>query len=118
MTLERLSRDTCDRLRKDIFVKVQTGFAWQGPPGQQELVVFPEREGLKELGGKWEREELWDLQEDRESKASREILALKESREKKVTNKIILIIKIMTKLQVIFAKKKYIEKKCVQILMQ
>ena len=31
-----------------------------------------------------EREELWDLQEDRESKVSREILALKESREKKV----------------------------------
>ena len=34
-------------------------------------MVFPEREGLKELEGKREREELWDLQEDRESKASR-----------------------------------------------
>ena len=77
-------------------------------------MVFPERDGLKELRGKWEREELWDLQEDRESKASREILALKESREKKVNNKIILIIKIMTKLQVIFAKKIYIEKNVVK----
>ena len=67
-------------------------------------MVFPGREGPKELGGKREREELWDLQEDRESKASREILALKESREKKVNNKtmMIIIIMIMTKLQVIF----------------
>ena len=67
-------------------------------------MVFPEREGSKELGEKREREELWDLQEDRESKASREILALKESREKKVNNKtmMIIIIMIMKKLQVIF----------------
>ena len=77
-------------------------------------MVFPEKEGPKELEEKREREELWDLQEDRESKASREILALKESREKKVNNKIILIIKIMTKLQVIFAKKIYIEKNVVK----
>ena len=77
-------------------------------------MVFPEREGPKELEEKREREELWDLQEDRESKASREILALKESREKKVNSKImmmiiiiiiliiIIITMIMTKLQVIF----------------
>ena len=67
-------------------------------------MVFPGREGPKELGGKREREELWDLQEDRESKASREILALKESREKKVNNKtmMIIIIMIMKKFQVIF----------------
>ena len=54
-------------------------------------MVFPEKEGSKELEEKREREELWDLQEDRESKASREILALKESREKKVNNKVKLI---------------------------
>ena len=62
-------------------------------------MVFQEREGLKESGGRREREELWDLQENRESKVSREILAIKESREKKVDNKIMMIIIIMTKVK-------------------
>ena len=62
-------------------------------------MVFQEREGLKESGGRREREELWDLQENRESKVSREILALKESKEKKVNNKILMIIIIMTKVK-------------------
>ena len=53
-------------------------------------MVFQEREGLKESGGRREREELWDLQENRESK---------ESREKKVNNKIMMIIIIMTKVK-------------------
>ena len=71
-------------------------------------MVFPEREGSKELEEKREREELWDLQEDRESKASREILALKESREKKVNNKITMIIitMITTKVKLILKKGK------------
>ena len=69
-------------------------------------MVFPEREGSKELEGKREREELWDLQEDRESKASREILALKESREKKVNNKITMIIITMITTKVKLIKKK------------
>ena len=70
-------------------------------------MVFPEKEGPKELEEKREREELWDLQEDRESKASREILALKESREKKVNSKITMIIRtmIMTKVKIIEKKK-------------
>ena len=63
-------------------------------------MVFPAREGLKESGGKR------DLQENRESKASREILALKESRENKVTNKITMIIIIMTKVKLKKKKKK------------
>ena len=62
-------------------------------------MVFQEREGLKESGGRREREELWDLQENRESKVSRETLALKESREKKVNDKITMIIIIMTKVK-------------------
>ena len=62
-------------------------------------MVFLGREGLKELGERREREELWDLQENRESKASREILALKGSRGKKVNSKIMII---MTISQVIF----------------
>ena len=64
-------------------------------------MVFQEREGLKESGGRREREELWDLQENREGKVSRETLALKESREKKVNNKITMIIMIiiMTKVK-------------------
>ena len=69
-------------------------------------MVFPEKEGPKELEEKWEREELWDLQEDRESKASREILALKESREKKVNNKITMIIITMITTKVKLIKKK------------
>ena len=69
-------------------------------------MVFPEREGPKELEEKREREELWDLQEDRESKASREILALKESREKKVNNKITMIIITMITTKVKLIKKK------------
>ena len=68
-------------------------------------MVFPEKEGPKELEEKREREELWDLQEDRESKASREILALKESREKKVNNKTMMIIIIMTTAKLIFVNK-------------
>ena len=67
-------------------------------------MVFPAREGLKESGGKR------DLQENRESKASREILALKESREKKVSNKITMIIIIMTKVKLKTKKKKRIKK--------
>ena len=69
-------------------------------------MVFQEREGLKESGGRRQREELWDLQENRESKVSRETLALKESREKKVNNKItmIIIIIIMTKVKLNFKK--------------
>ena len=62
-------------------------------------MVFQEREGLKESGGRREREDLWDLQENRESKVSRETLALKESREKKVNDKIMMIIIIMTKVK-------------------
>ena len=69
-------------------------------------MVFPEREGPKELEEKREREELWDLQEDRESKASREILALKESREKKVNNRITMIIITMITTKVKLIKKK------------
>ena len=69
-------------------------------------MVFPERGGPKELEVKREREELWDLQEDRESKASREILALKESREKKVNNKITMIIITMITTKVKLIKKK------------
>ena len=68
-------------------------------------MVFPEREGLKELGGRREREELWDLQENRERKASREILALKESTEKKVNNKTMMIIIIMTTAKLIYVNK-------------
>ena len=49
---------------------------------------------------------MWDLQEDRESKASREILALKESREKKVNNRITMIIITMITTKVKLIKKK------------